>query len=204
MKKLAPAIGGAMTSLLRPVAVTGATVVTAASVFAAPASAHDAVVESNPAANSTIKEIPRKISLTFSGVPQDGYNTIALTKDGERIVSEKPHQDGKELSIDVPGQVESTPGEYIIGYQITSSDGHATRGSLKFTVADDGHNGAPGNGAGDSSQNKSAEQSSSQGEDPLGGLGWLLPIAGIVVIGGALVMAIARWRNLNSDNRSED
>lgn len=204
MNKLAPAVGGGMTRLLRPVAVTGAIVVTAASVFAAPASAHDAVVESNPAANSTIKEIPHKISLTFSGVPQDGYNTIALTKDGERIVSEKPHQDGKELSIDVPGQVESSPGEYTIGYQITSSDGHATRGSLKFTVADDGHNGATGNGAGDSSQNKSAEQSSSQGNDPLGGLGWLLPIAGIVVIGGALVMAIARWRNLNSDNRSKD
>ena len=204
MKKLAPKIAGVMTRFVRPVAVTGASVVTAASIFAAPAMAHDAVVKSNPTANSTVKEMPKKISLTFSGVPQDGYNTIALTKDGERIVSEKPHQDGKELSIDVPSDVESTPGDYTIGYQITSSDGHATRGSLKFSVGDENHNGATGDESKGSSQNQSAEQSSSQGEDPLRGLGWLLPVAGIVVIGGALVMAIARWRNLNSENRSED
>ena len=71
---------------------------------------YDGVVESNPAVNSTVNEIPRKISLTFSGVPQDGFNSIALTKDGKVITREKPHQDGKTLSIEVPEQKDAEPG----------------------------------------------------------------------------------------------
>lgn len=199
MKKLAVGLSGSLSRWVRPVAVTGATALTAASVFAAPALAHDGVVESNPAANSTVDRLPQKISLTFSGVPQDGFNNIALTKDGKLITREKPSQDGKTLSIDVPEQKDAEPGEYTIGYQITSSDGHATRGSVKFTLAGKDNGGSNSDGSGNSADGQDSNQSSSKGEDPMRGLGWLLPIAGIVVIGGALVMAIARWRNLKDD-----
>ncbi|WP_295642119.1 copper resistance CopC family protein [uncultured Corynebacterium sp.] len=199
MKKLAVGLSGSLSRWVRPVAVTGATALTAASVFAAPALAHDGVVESNPAANSTVDKLPQKITLTFSGVPQDGFNNIALTKDGKLITREKPSQDGKTLSIDVPEQKDAEPGEYTIGYQITSSDGHATRGSVKFTLAGKDNGGSNSEGSGNSADGQDSSQSSSKGEDPMRGLGWLLPIAGIVVIGGALVMAIARWRNLKDD-----
>lgn len=199
MKKLAVGLSGSLSRWVRPVAVTGATALTAASVFAAPALAHDGVVESNPAANSTVDKLPQKISLTFSGVPQDGFNNIALTKDGKLITREKPSQDGKTLSIDVPEQKDAEPGEYTIGYQITSSDGHATRGSVKFTLAGKDNGGSNSEGSGNSADGQDSNESSSKGEDPMRGLGWLLPIAGIVVIGGALVMAIARWRNLKDD-----
>lgn len=199
MKKLAVGLSGSLSRWVRPVAVTGATALTAASVFAAPALAHDGVVESNPAAKSTVDKLPQKISLTFSGVPQDGFNNIALTKDGKLITREKPSQDGKTLSIDVPEQKDAEPGEYTIGYQITSSDGHATRGSVKFTLAGKDNGGSNSDGSGNSADGQDSNQSSSKGEDPMRGLGWLLPIAGIVVIGGALVMAIARWRNLKDD-----
>lgn len=201
MKKLALGLTGSLSRWGRPVAMTGATALTAATIFAAPAVAHDGVVESNPAASSTVEQLPGKISLTFSGVPQDGFNNIALTKDGNLITRGKPTQDGKTLSIDVPEQKDAEPGEYTIGYQITSSDGHVTRGSVKFTLAG-GNKGSSEAGDNSPSNDRETNESSSQGDDPMRGLGWLLPLAGIVVIGGALVMAIARWRNLNDDKRS--
>lgn len=199
MKKLAVGLSGSLSRWVRPVAMSGATALTVATVLAAPAVAHDGVVESNPAVNSTVNEIPRKISLTFSGVPQDGFNSIALTKEGKVITREKPHQDGKTLSIEVPEQKDAEPGEYTIGFQITSSDGHATRGAVKFNLAGDSQGTANEGSSNGSTEGADSGKSSSQGEDPLQGLGWLLPVAGIVVIGGALVMAIARWRNLKDD-----
>lgn len=99
--------------------------------------AHDVVLEAIPAMDSTVDEFPRHIQLTFSGVPKPSYNTVAISRSDtkEVLFSGQPTLDGRLVSIDIPDDLDPGPGDYIIGFQITSSDGHATRGMTKFSVA---------------------------------------------------------------------
>lgn len=154
------------------------------------ASAHDAMVGSTPEQDSTVSEAPDSVELEFSGIPRDDFNTVALSRDGEVLVTGEPTIDGRTLTLDIPGDVDMSDGEYTVGYQITSSDGHATRGSYAFTLdADGGNSGSePSQGAGES-------------DDDAGMPSWAGPalgIAGVIVVLGALVVAIARFRSMSS------
>lgn len=162
--------------------------------FGAPASAHDVVVKSTPEAESTVDQLPEKLVLNFSGEPQEGFNTIALSHDGEVLFRGEPAASGRELSVEVPADVQGKKdgGEYTVGYQITSSDGHSTRGSLKFNVAS--ADGGEGSGSDESQSEEGA-----QGEQSPSVPSWLLPLGGIVVVVGALAIAIARFRDLKDD-----
>lgn len=129
-------------SLLRGLLAAGC-VVGAGSLSAAPgviavASAHDAVLHSTPEDGSTVAQFPRRITLEFSGIPKDNFNTIAVTRadTGEALFSATPERDKQFMSVTVPEDVHPGPGEYVVGFQITSSDGHATRGKTTFTVAE--------------------------------------------------------------------
>lgn len=175
--------------------LAGACGLAGSAMFAAPAMAHDSVVSSNPEKGSSISSLPAEITLEFSGEPKEGFNTVALSHDGEVLLSEEPTVNGRTLTVDVPEDVKAEPGEYLIGFQITSSDGHATRGSLDFTLNGDG---AASNDSDDNStqaagdDNSQGEQGDTQDSVPT----WLLPLGGIVVVAGALVVAIARYRDL--------
>lgn len=115
---IAPALGGA------PLAPTAA--------------AHDSVTSSVPADGATLDEFPRTIELTFSGIPQDSFNTVAISdaETKEVLFSESPGLDGQVISVEVPTDIDPGAGSYIVGFQITSSDGHSTRGKLSFSVGD--------------------------------------------------------------------
>ncbi len=159
------------------------------------ASAHDVMVGSTPEQDSTISDAPDAIELEFSGIPRDDFNTVALSRDGEVLVTDEPTIDGHSLTLDVPDDVEMSDGEYTVGYQITSSDGHATRGSYVFTLAADG-------GAVESE----TSQGAGEADDDAGMPSWAGPalgIAGVIVVLGALVVAIARFRSMSSDESGE-
>lgn len=151
--------------------------------------AHDLVVDSTPEQGSDIQEPVKEISLTFSGEPKDGFNRIALSRDGEVLFTGEPESDGRVLSIEVPDDVDWQPGEYTVGYQITSSDGHATRGSLQFDYGDAGS-------SGDGAAAQGGQDSTQEGGGT-GVPGWAFGVTSIVVIAGALAIAIARWRNIS-------
>lgn len=161
-------------------------------VAAAPAMAHDLITNSNPSNGTEIEKLPDKIVMEFSGEPKDTFNTVAVSKDGEVLFTAEPTVDRRELTVDVPKDIESEPGDYTIGYQITSSDGHATRGQLEFSIAGDSAS------AGDSAASDNAE--GEQGESASSVPTWLLPLAGIVCIVGALAVAIMRFRTLGSSH----
>lgn len=161
-------------------------------VAAAPAMSHDLIMNSNPSNGSEIEKLPDKIVMEFSGEPKDTFNTVAVSKDGEVLFTAEPTVDRRELTVDVPKDIESEPGDYTIGYQITSSDGHATRGQLEFSIAGDSAS------AGDSAASDNAE--GEQGESASSVPTWLLPLAGIVCIVGALAVAIMRFRTLGSSH----
>lgn len=99
--------------------------------------AHDVVISSDPADGGTVSEFPRKITLEFSGIPKDSFNTVAVsdTATSEVLFRTEPDLNQQFVSVEVPDDIRPGPGEYLVGFQITSSDGHATRGKVTFQVA---------------------------------------------------------------------
>lgn len=130
-----------MTRLKRVAATLGAAALVAAPAVSADlapvAEAHDTVIDAEPANGGTVDEFPRHIELMFSGRPKPNFNTVAVSnKDSKEILfSAEPKLDGQYISVDVPADVQPGPGNYIVGFQITSSDGHSTRGMTTFTVS---------------------------------------------------------------------
>ncbi len=164
------------------------------------ASAHDAMVGSTPEQDSTVSEAPDSVELEFSGIPRDDFNTVALSRDGEVLVTGEPTIDGRTLTLDIPGDVEMSDGEYTVGYQITSSDGHATRGSYAFTLA------ADGGGSGSEPSQEADDSEDNADDDDAGMPSWAGPalgIAGVIVVLGALVVAITRFRSMSSGSSDE-
>ncbi|MDK8243813.1 copper resistance CopC family protein [Corynebacterium sp. UMB10321] len=115
-----------------------------ASALAGSAEAHDAVIGGDPSNGSVVAEFPKELSLEFSGQPQEGFNTFALSRvsDNEILFTGEPVLDGRFVSLELPEKAresgDKVPGEYRIGFQIVSSDGHATKGMTTFTYAPEG------------------------------------------------------------------
>lgn len=102
--------------------------------------AHDVVIRSNPADGGTVQHAPTQLELEFSGIPKDTFNTVALSNQdtGKVLFSADPVLQGQIIKVDIPADVKLNPGSYKIGFQITSSDGHATRGMTTFKLAGEG------------------------------------------------------------------
>lgn len=157
---------------------------------AAPAvTAHDVVVGGEPADQAVLEEFPAEVSLEFSGYIQDDFNTFAVSDvaTDEVLFSGEPAIDGRWARLEVPSDVDPGVGEYRIGFQITSSDGHSTRGMTTFTV-------------GEAEPTQETEQAPAVEEEESGGLvdgplAWVLGAVGILAILGVIAMAIARGRN---------
>jgi len=172
----------------RAAAAVGAVLVSAVAMvgLAAPASAHNVLVSSDPAENAALPSSPPEITLTFDQYVQAGEsNQLAVTGPDGRQWAEGP--------IKVEGNVVTAAvrplgpaGEYTIGFRILSADGHPVPGEVRFTLTTAG-NGTPapvdaakGDGA--------AVEASGSGS---GGLPVWVWIAGaVVLLGLGLVLAL--------------
>ncbi|MGO2746014.1 copper resistance CopC family protein [Microbacterium sp.] len=100
-----------------------------------PASAHDSLVESNPAADSSVQTLPTELTLTFSAalIDGDGSTEIAVTDAAGASVTDGPAVvDG--ATVTQPLASEADAGEYHVLWKVVSSDGHPTSGEFGFTV----------------------------------------------------------------------
>lgn len=176
----------------RPSAVAA---VIAASLGAAPvALAHDSVIGGSPANGDVVETFPSTLELRFSGQPKEGFNTVALSHVGEAgndvIYSGEPVVSGQDVVLDLPGHLDPEPGQYTVGFQIVSSDGHATKGMTSFTFA------PAGSPAGDAPKTETAAEEqpeiAEQGDESNRTL--LLSIIGLVVIAGVALAAMAKRR----------
>ncbi|AKK11249.1 copper resistance CopC family protein [Corynebacterium uterequi] len=102
------------------------------------AQAHDVVIGGNPAHEAHLEEFPEQLTLEFSAEPLEGFNTFALSNvdTNEVLFTGEPEINGRELTVSLPDGFDPGDGQYRIGFQITSSDGHATRGMTTFSVGD--------------------------------------------------------------------
>ena len=180
--------------------MTAAATAVAALVLAVPmASAHDVVVGGSPANEEILQEFPDTIELEFSGYVKEDFNTFAVSdmETEEILFSGDPTIDGRMVTLDVPADVNPGPGEYRIGFQITSSDGHSTRGMTTFTVAGEETGtsaAAPAGSAGDEVTSESTDAKEENGMLQ-GPLAWVLAGVGVLAILGVIVMMIARGRH---------
>lgn len=163
------------------------------------AQAHDAVVASTPADGATVSSFPRAFELEFSGIPQQSFNTVAVSdaQSGEVLFTVEPNLDQQFVRFETPAEVHPDAGEYIIGFQITSSDGHATRGKLRFTVS-----GADATSSGELPQSASTSDQTAESND--GGKNLVLILIGAAVLCAIAVAAIAfRAKNDNSPTSNQ-
>ncbi|MDN8593838.1 MULTISPECIES: copper resistance protein CopC [unclassified Corynebacterium] len=176
--------------------------------------AHDSVISARPGIDETVSEFPTELVLEFSAQPKEDFNTVALSRvsDNEVLFSGEPEVDDREVFIDVPDDVDAQPGEYRIGYQITSSDGHATKGTTSFTFQPAeaaGESTAPGSesaqgeqGAGEADATSESEEAQ---EESGSGYTWLWLLLGALLLGGVVIAALSRrQRNDDATQRVRD
>jgi len=183
-------------------AVAGAAVAAAAVLaFAAPASAHDELVGSTPAADEQLTTAPGQIVLTFSNdlLSQDGSGGTAMTVEdasgGDWVAGDPVVQAD---TVTVPLEAGMTDGEYLVTWRVVSSDGHPTDGTYSFSLT-----GQDAVATAEPSEEPSAEPSTPAGDEAgppaaqddsaltpiLIGVGAL-----VVVLGIAIGVAVSRKR----------
>lgn len=185
-------------------AAAAATLTMAAAIGLPSATAHDVVIGGTPESGEVVEEFPDEIVLEFSGIPQDSFNTVAVTDNdsGDVLFNGEPELDERSVILAVPDDVDPGAGSYTVGFQITSSDGHGTRGSIEFEVAGEASDASTDTAAAESTENPENADTTESDEttDPedqllAGPLGWVFGGVGVLVILGVLVMMIAKNRN---------
>jgi len=100
---------------------------------AGPASAHAALLTSNPAPGSIIGSSPSEITVTFSEAvtPVPGRIQV-LAPDGKRISGTATT---KGAVLHIPVRTADRPlGTYLVSYRVISADSHPVAGGLTFSV----------------------------------------------------------------------
>lgn len=147
--------------------------------------AHDAVVGGSPADGEVLASAPTTVTLEFSGEPKQGFNTMAISNSkGDVLVTGEPTVDGRNVTFAIPETTKLTPDEYTIGFQITSSDGHSTRGKTTFTIAGErvASSAASNTATTDAPTDPTAELMAGPWGKVAGGVGILLVLAMIIMI----------------------
>jgi len=153
------------------------------------AAAHDVVMHATPEDRSVVEEFPREVVLEFSGIPKPNFNTVAISNSDtkEVLFTGQPDLDNQFVSLKIPEDIDPGPGNYLVGYQITSSDGHATRGGTTFTVGDPNQVAAADEATEDGGS-ASADGAAAQSADENGIPVWVWGLGGVlllVLVGGA-------------------
>lgn len=152
---------------------------------AAPASAHDELLSSDPASDEALTDAPTTVTLTFSADILDMGAAVVVTDGGQTDwVSALPTIDGPTVTATLD---EGLPdAAYEIRWRVVSSDGHPISGVVPFTVGDGepaadrdpaADESAPGSGA--DPQGSTRAQTATSDEGP-----WRAVLVGV---GGAAV-----------------
>lgn len=187
-------------------ALGAAALVVASGLLAAPpASAHNVVVSTVPAAGATVTELPTEVVLNFEEAPLPG-GTAIIVRDpaGNLVTASKAVIDGAMASVQL--ETLTVAGKYGVSYRSASDDGHTITGSFAFTVPESlipnatpietptptptGSASASGAASGSPSATASpAPEASGSGG---GALPWLLGGLAVLVVAGVAVVLVRR------------
>jgi len=154
-------------------------------VFAAPASAHDSLKKSTPAANAVVSGLA-EIELEFSA--HVSFPVIVLhDAAGRRFESGTPRVTDSTVVEGVAGPL--PPGGYTIAWRVVSSDGHPIEGEIPFVVGSSSV--ASAGGAAPSATPVTVADSLDQ---ETGTPGWIWAVVAAVAVLGAAAVLVARGR----------
>ena len=114
-------------------ALVAVLLVAASVLVASPASAHDRLIGSDPAAGATVDESPAQLTLTFSGVisPDAGASEVQVTDAAGTQLAGDPVATDNLLSVPLVAQ---GSGAVTVLWKVVSSDGHPISGEYSFTI----------------------------------------------------------------------
>ncbi|SFS02833.1 hypothetical protein SAMN04487846_1611 [Microbacterium sp. cf046] len=124
-------LGRALTAAAAALLLAGAGLL-----VASPASAHDELVSSDPAADSSLDALPAELTLTFSGelATDPGATELQVTDaSGASLADGEPVVDGTTVTQPLSG---AASGAVTVLWKVVSSDGHPISGEFGFTVAE--------------------------------------------------------------------
>ncbi|MGB2567987.1 copper resistance CopC family protein [Micromonospora citrea] len=99
---------------------------------AAPALAHNSLTGSNPADGARVASAPARIELRFLSKPDPATTKITVVGPGSvPAAGGAPSFTGSRVSVPFAA---GPAGEYTVGYQLASSDGHPVKGTVRFTL----------------------------------------------------------------------
>ncbi|TWG10690.1 copper transport protein [Actinoplanes teichomyceticus] len=100
---------------------------------AVPASAHAALVSSDPSTGTIVPDAPNKVTLTFSESVQLITGKIrVIAPDGARADQGEPSVDGTRVSI--PLRSGGGRGTYLVTFRVISADSHPVSGTITYSV----------------------------------------------------------------------
>lgn len=109
-------------------------------VIATPASAHDQLISSSPAADEQLATPPESITMTFSGellvldASLTGAVVLVVDASGKDWVAGDVTIDGRTVTAPLAPGMPSAG--YQVRWQVVSEDGHPIAGVIPFTVGD--------------------------------------------------------------------
>ncbi|MFF2268523.1 copper resistance protein CopC [Cellulosimicrobium cellulans] len=103
---------------------------------AAPASAHDRILTSDPADGSQLATPPTAITLTFSTEPLPVEPQVVVSDSAGTVVTQgAPTIEGSTATLALDPAVALGGDTYTVAWRVVSSDGHPIEGTFAFTVA---------------------------------------------------------------------
>lgn len=199
---------GTMLALLRRPMVRTLTVLLIllglAALAVAPAFAHSELVASSPANGESLAQAPAQVRLTFSNKVLGDFTEVSvLGADRRPVETARPVSTGNVVTQALPTQLPK--GTYVVSYRVVSADSHPISGQVRFTVTvgatpsptpsatssasplATASQAAIPPGSDDSAASTAAASTAEEGTGadwPL----WLAVGAGVVLLGGALVV----------------
>ncbi|KAA9166762.1 copper resistance protein CopC [Amycolatopsis acidicola] len=157
--------------------------------MAAPASAHNVLISTDPGKGASLDTGPAKITLTFDAPVQGGnINQISVVGPG--------NTQWAEGSVEISSNVISAgvrplgpAGTYTVGYRILSADGHPVSGEYTFTLTKAG-NGTPATA--NAATGASAESSDGSTGIPI----WVWIVGAVVLLAIGLSLALRMGRKV--------
>ncbi|MCL1869037.1 MAG: copper resistance protein CopC [Promicromonosporaceae bacterium] len=101
--------------------------------IAAPASAHDRLVSSDPADGATLTAVPAAFTFTFVEDPLATGAQVVITPQGGEPIRQDATVSGTKVSVPAPPALAN--GSYEVAWRVVSDDGHPVEGTIHVTLA---------------------------------------------------------------------
>jgi copper resistance protein C len=96
--------------------------------------AHAKVEKTEPAANSTISQVPTSVQMWFNEAPDLKVTKVELVGASGKVELGPAHSMGKNnVMAAIVGKM--TNGKYTVSWQTAGDDGHVEKGTFTFTLS---------------------------------------------------------------------